>query len=275
MHTPSRRSTGRRYRHVRALERGLRLLVELNRAGSATPAALARASNLDRTTTYRLLATLESMGFVSRNPADESCAPTIAVRQLSDGFTDRDEVSQVAAPELRTLLAKVLWPSDFATFEHGAMVIRETTHPLSALSVHRSMVGRTRPFTRTALGRAVLAAAKPDERDAMLDITEHSGAPDAAEAGDRRRISSIIRDTRERGYAWSVAGADKDMSAIALPVSGPRGVLGAVNIIFFASVMTPEEAARKHLPALRECIAAIERRFGKHMAGEEACATTG
>ena len=246
-----------RYRHVRALARGLQVLMELSRMGRARPGEIAAETGIDRTTAYRLLETLEREGFVVRT-SDDYYGLTLAVRQLSEGFTELDHVTRIVSPELGKLLAKVLWPTDFATFEQGAMIIRETTHRFSPYSVHRSMIGKSRPTLRTAMGRAVLAAASEKERDLMLRMIAQSNQPDAAEARETGYVRALIQETQTQGYASAVGLVDSHIGAIATAIRSPIGIVGALNLVFFRTAMTPSEAADRYLPAMRECVAAIE-----------------
>ncbi|MGH2340942.1 helix-turn-helix domain-containing protein [Segnochrobactraceae bacterium EtOH-i3] len=256
------------YKTVRALEKGLDLLVELNRRGRAKPAELARETGIDRTTVYRLLETLMARGLVERSPSDDCFTLRAGVRQLSEGFTAADATARLVAPELGRLLPKVLWPSDFAAFERGWMVIRETTHRYSPFSVHRAMVGRLRPFLRSAMGRAVLAGAEPAERSTMVEIALRTHAVAANEATPAA-IEALVSDVQGKGYATSVGGSEDHISAIALPVQGPRGVVGAINIVFFRSALSPEVAAERYLPALRETVRAVEERLALEGDGAE------
>ena len=81
---------------------------------------------------------------------------------------------QAALPAMFSLLDQVSWPSDFGVFELGSVLIRESSHPFSPFSVHRSMVGRRRSLVRSALGKAILAASPPALRREMLDLTARS-----------------------------------------------------------------------------------------------------
>jgi IclR family mhp operon transcriptional activator len=226
------------YKNVRALERGLDLLIELNGMGRARPAQLAAKTGIDRTTVYRLLQTLSRRGLVARD-SDADCYYLLReVRRLSDGFVETDNVIHVAAKQIAKLLPIVQWPSDFATFEGGFMVIRETTHNFSTVSTHRAM----------------LAGADPAQREMILQITEAT-----IDRPVSRQLDDLLEDFTTRGYAWSIAGSEPNISAIALPVRGAHGVVGAVNIVFFRRASTPEQIAQAYLPALRDCIAAIER----------------
>src|SRR5262249_26391428 len=174
---------------------------------------LSTATRIDRTTVYRLLDTLEHEGFVAKT-SDDRYAPTLAVRKLGEDFTDLDLVTRVVVPELRRLVTKVLWPTDFATFEQGAMVIRETTHKLSPFSLHRAMVGKKRPTLRSAMGRAVLSCATEQEREIMLRIIANSDQPDARQARDKKYVANLIRESRTRGYASAVGLVEPRIAAI-------------------------------------------------------------
>jgi IclR family transcriptional regulator, mhp operon transcriptional activator len=249
------------YKPVRALERGLDLLLALNRLGRARPGVLARETGIDRTTTYRMLETLDAKGMVIRSETDDSYILSSGVKRLSDGFTVNDRLLRVVAPELGKLLAKVQWPSDFATFSQGSMVIEETTHPFSPFSVHRGMIGRSRPIMRSALGRAMLAGASPEKRSVMLEIVGASQVEDAWEAGHAPTVEKLLEEYNKRGFAWSVGGTESHISAIALPLIVHSEAVGAVNILFFRSAMTIEQCAERFLETFRASVAAMQVRI--------------
>lgn len=254
-------SAGRRYAHVRALDRGLALLAALNSTGRSDPATLARATGIDRTTAYRLLHTLVELGYVACSDSDGRYVLTPKVRNLSEGLTETDRTASVVCEEIFAMAPRVMWPTDFSVFDSGWMVIRETTHRFSPYSVHRAMIGRRRPLLETAMGRAVLLGTSESHRQEMLDIAIRHGTI----AGDRAwvadRVAMLQADYAERGYAWAVGGADHRISAIALPVRGPGYVIGSINLLFFTSAMSVEEAAERFGGTLADAIARIEKRL--------------
>ena len=250
------------YRSIRALNRGLVVLQALNRLGAARPAELAKLTGLDRTTTYRILATLEQVGLVVQNRSSDAFILTELVRTLSDGFTERDRTTQIVSGHLGTLFQKVLWPTDFATFERGAMVIRDTTHRFSPYSVHRAMVGKPRPLFTSALGRAALAGASEQDRATMLQIVRGTEQwSQAANSEIEERVALILADYAQRGYGWSVGGTEQNISAIGVAVR-TSGAAAAINLVFFRSAMSVETAAERYLDALRECAHGIEESLG-------------
>lgn len=249
------------YRPIRALQRGLAVLEALNFVGRARPAELAQATGLDRTTVYRILATLQQQGMVAASESNDTYVLMSRVRRLSDGFTDQDAVTRVVAPALARLLPNVLWPSDYATFVDGRMVIQETSHRYSAFSIHRLMVGRARPVFDSALGRAVLGASSPAARSTMLEVVRAQNPEEAETAARPELVQRLVDDFQTLGYAWSIGGTEARMSAIALPVQVGEKVFGAVNIVFFRSALTVDEAAQRYLPALTNTVQDIAARL--------------
>lgn len=254
------------YVEVRALRRGLELLLALNRIGSARASLLAKMTGIDRTTTYRMLATLEAMGLVEQRQSNDEYGLAAHVRDLSDGYSERDHLTRIAANRLGMLFPKVLWPTDFATFEKNVMVIRETTHKFSPYSVHRKMIGRVRPLFASALGRAFLAGASAEQREQVVEIALRSAASDGGlpPAGTiNGTMDKLLRDFARDGYASSVGETEAQFSAIALPVIAAAQVVGSVNVVFFRSAMTPAEAAERFLAPLRECVEGLGSDLGQ------------
>ena len=249
------------YVEVRALSRGIALLTELNRIGEARASVLAKAAGIDRTTTYRLLATLERLGLVEQRASDDAYVLAANVRSLSDGYVERDHLTRCVSLHLGSLFQEVLYPTDFATFEREAMIIRDTTHRFSPYSVHRNMIGRPRPLLSSALGRAFLAGASEAQRETVIAMARRSsaitlGVPSLSFIDET--IQRICEEFTTHGYSWSIGGTESHVSAIALPILGPDGARGAINLVFFRSAMTAAEAADRHLAPMRACIARIE-----------------
>jgi IclR family mhp operon transcriptional activator len=249
------------HRNVRALSRGLVLIAELNAGGPSNVVQLANRTGLNRTTCYRLLETLRDDGYVTFDETNALFGLTPQIRTLSEGVSSRDLLSQAALPAMIGLLDQVSWPSDFGVFELGSVLIRESTHPFSPLSVHRAMVGRRRSLLRSSLGHAILTASPPTLRREMLEMTASLVKEDAALAKNRRFVEDIISRTKKNGYASAVGGAEAGISAIALPIQAGGPVLGSLNLIFFTSSMTPEVAAQRYLRSIKQTVHEIEKRW--------------
>ncbi|HEY2144872.1 MAG TPA: helix-turn-helix domain-containing protein [Steroidobacteraceae bacterium] len=137
-------------RPVRALNRGLEVLTEVNRLERAAINTLAAAVGLPRTTTYRILETLRLAGYVERDAHDDCYRPTIMVRALSDGFDDEALVAHLAKPLLAILGEQIVWPVAVATPSGSTMMIRETTDASSPLALEQYSAGVRIPMLASA-----------------------------------------------------------------------------------------------------------------------------
>lgn len=248
------------YKDVRSLVRGLRVVEALSELGWARIGRLSAAAGVERSSAYRIVKTLEQLGYVARRDEDGAVALTTKFAFLAEGLRDDDIVTQFAGPNLFELTRELLWPSDFASLEGGKVFIRLSTHKISPMSIHRAMVGKERLLTRSALGMAILSAMSPDELASSLAIVDRLGGPNAEDVRDRDAVHRLADSVRQRGYAAAAGLTEGKISAIALPVVAPdRTVAGAVNVVFFRSVLTPEQAADRYLDKLRACVGRIEQ----------------
>jgi IclR family mhp operon transcriptional activator len=235
---------------VRSLERGLALLVAINRRKLPSVVELARDTHLPRPTVYRLLETLSRTGFVTRSsPHDRYCL-TSQVRALSDGFAEDDWIAEIAAPLMTQLTRQLVWPVALMTFEEGQMFVRETTHEASTLSIDHGMVGRSLPMLRTAAGRCYLAFCPDKERRAILDILSRSRAPENRSARETQRLTKLLDAIRAKGHAVQDREINPKTTGIAVPIRLGARVFGCMSLIWISSALTIDDAEIKLLPLL-------------------------
>ena len=171
---------------VRAFKRGLDILQEVNRSGGIRAGEIARRLDLPRPTVYRLLETLEELGYVARSASDNRFRVTRRASSLGDGYDPGVVICQAAAPFIADLSKRLIWPVDLSTYENAAMVVQETTHQRSPLSIDRGMIGRRVPMLRTATGRAYLAHCPDRERDVIINHVRRIGDPETRNFSNRR-----------------------------------------------------------------------------------------
>lgn len=257
------------YKKSQSLSRGLAILEALSSApnGSAFITELSQATAIHRTTVKRLLQTLIDEGYVRCSMSDGSYRLNYRVRQLSDGFTDDEWISQVAAPAIAKLLPHTFWPSDLCTLDGSAMIIRETTHRFSSLSFHRSMVRKRLPLLTTAAGRAYFCFCSESERQQLISFIKADSSAQTQLIQDPFFIPRLIEKTLEQGYASNEGDWDKESStaAIALPVFYQQRILSTINIVFLKKVLSPKEAATRYLALLAQTVHEIEQELNQHL----------
>src|SRR5258706_5272951 len=217
-------------RPIRALNRGLEVLAELNRLDRAAINTLAGAVRLPRTTTYRILETLRLAGYVVRDPHDDCYRPTIMVRALSDGFDDQAMVAHIAKPHLAALGAQIVWPVAVATPAGATMMIRETTDRDSPLALEQYSAGVRVPMLGSAAGRAYLAFCAGPERDALLEVLSRSSLPEDRLARSRAEVERLLNETRAQGFGMAQRPRrGSEETRLAIPGRGKDPVAATVT----------------------------------------------
>ena len=243
------------YKEVRGLSRGLAVLRALNAmaGGLGTVVEVARATGIHRTTVKRLLETLKGEGLLEQRDGGGAYALTFEVRRLAEGYVGSDWVDRIAAPAMRAHLRALSWPSDLATPDGGFMVVRESTHRGSLLSQHRATIGIRIPMLVSAIGRAWLAHCAPAEREATLAVLRSRHDATGELARDRRRMRTLLAQTRRRGYGINAGEwlSEASVSAVAFPILEGGHAIAAINLVFVRDALPLREIEARYVPLLR------------------------
>lgn len=247
---------------VRALERGLDVLLAVRGAGGLGLNALHQRLGLPKATLLRLLQTLASRALVWRRLADGVWMPGAA----GAGFADPAcRLAEIASPLLVELSSQVVWPSVIAIPRFDHMEIIETNGQVTAFAFAAlGPVGAKLSYLHTATGRAYLAACSDGERDAIIGRL----APPGAGPEGRRLLDEIIAQTRQRGWSTRLphhpwADRNRQMvlrdgkNSIAIAVRGQGEPIAALNVTWPTRRAAAQEVADRHLPSLQAIAARI------------------
>jgi len=103
---------------VPALERGLRLLGAFtDESNTLSAPELVRRFELPRSTVFRLLTTLEGLGFVERCDGGRAYRLGPAVLRLGVGYLATLEATQLEAPQMRRLCEELHMPGEVPVFD--------------------------------------------------------------------------------------------------------------------------------------------------------------
>lgn len=253
-----------RVKSIRALERGLDVLAELQRRRAASLHELHLALGLPKATLLRILVTLSSRGLVWQRLADSAYLPHTPSETLArEDYSQR--IAEIASPHLATLSSIVAWPSVLAVPRLDHVEIIETNSPLLRLdSVALGPVGSKLSYIHTATGRAYLAACDSEERGAILDrLRPRTGGEEGLAL-----IEQIIAEIRARGYSlrdpphpWPDRSRHAVMHdgrrSLAVPIVVDDRPVASVNITWPGRRMATEDVIARHLGALLATARAI------------------
>jgi len=254
----------RKVKMVRALERGLQVLAEIERRQGANLHELHTALGLPKATLLRMVVTLGKHGHIWQRLADGAFLPSFVRAPVRPDMLHQ-RVAEVASPHLVRLSEQVAWPSVIAVPRLDHVEIVETNSSLLRLdAVTLGPVGARLSYLHTSTGRAYLAACDPGERAAILARLRPSEDDPAGEA----LLDDILAETRARGYAlrepfhpwpdrdWQAVRQDGRRSmAVAVMVQGRP--IATLNITWLVRRSDTETVVTRHLGALRRTAAAI------------------
>ena len=268
----------RKVKTVRALERGLDVLLEVQSRRAVSLHELHQALSLPKATLLRMLLTLGRKGLVWQRLADGAYLPHLGAIGRATG-APIEQIAEVASPYMKALSTKVAWPSVLAAPRLDHMEIVETNSPLFRLdSAILGPVGVKLSYIHTATGRAYLAACDESEREAIIARLR----PKDAAAGAEDDLRAILTETRTRGFAareplhpWPDRSKQLVLRdgrrSMAVPIIAGGHIGGApiatINLTWPAKRGTDEAVMLRHLDALQQTAQAIGRAVMARPAG--------
>ncbi len=246
---------------IRAISRGLRVLQAINRGGSITMMQICRQADIPYPTACRVIETLIKEGMVEREPARKRYRATALVRTLSVGFQDEDALVAVSRPHIVALCHRHGWPVSIATRVGHSMMVRDSTHKLTSLTLHHYAPGYTLPIIECSSGKAYLAFCGEDERAAILSGLKRIDGPAERLAGLLLHDDTMLSTIRASGYATqarnSYTAVPGKTSSISVPLFKGDQIRGSLALIFFAAAMPMARAVTLFVDDLRATADAI------------------
>lgn len=230
---------GDRYQ-VPALQRGMALLVQFSRdERELTGAELSRRLGLPRASVFRLLQTLEQMGFVERVGDSASYRLGVAVLRLGFEYLASMELTEHGRPIIDDL-RDATGLSAHLVVRDGREVVFVAKSPGRSFMFNSVQVGARLPAHATVLGRILLADLSPAGLGQLYDgvpLQAFTPQTPTTLAALRRMIDADAR----RGYGISQGGFESGISTVAAPVfADHRKVAAAVSVTVPAQRVEPQ-----------------------------------
>jgi DNA-binding IclR family transcriptional regulator len=240
---------------VPALERGLRLLQEFGRDNATLGAPeLARRLQLPRATVFRMLNTLESMGFLQRAEGGNDYRLGLSVLRLGFEFLSSMDLTELGQPVIARLCEEIRFPCNIVVRDGRSIVyVAKVTPPTPLTSSVR--VGTRLPAHATLLGRILLADLSLPELRALYP-EEHLEGHSPNTPRTVIELFDLVQSDRERGHVAGAGFYESSISTIAAPVRDHSGrVIAALGVTLASAQIDPERQAEL-VP--RVCAAADE-----------------
>jgi len=219
---------------------------------------VAKQTAINKSTTYRLLAHLESAGYLFRNDAGFYTIGPNFVR-LSAAPNFRDTLREICRPVLQKL-----WTTTGETVNLGILDGHEVLYVDVIESPHNfrlaSIVGSRRPMYCTSLGKA-LTAFVPEERleELLASITFERSTPRTII--QRSKFRQELAKIRRRGYAVDDQEVVLGARCVAAPIFDAAGKVIAAISISGPVTRVNSQKIQVFASLVKECAASISARL--------------
>ena len=214
---------------VQALERGLTLLTAFRSRPALSLAELTSVLSVHRTSTYRLLRTLQQHGFVVQDDKSGLYRLGPALCELGGLALARLDVRRAARPMLQRLADE--------TEETVQLLVRDGPDVLVVDGIESSRQvkvgagqGDRRPLYATAAGKCFLAAMEKTEIHRLLQSHPPARLTPSTLV-DPEALSTEVDRVRANGYAINDQESETGACFVAAPIIGPdRQMMAALAI---------------------------------------------
>jgi DNA-binding IclR family transcriptional regulator len=250
---------------LRALESAFRILELMSRNEKGVRVTeLSKSLDLPKATVFRILFTLQQLGYARKDPATRAYVMVSSVAWLNHD-EGRETLRRVARPYMEKMLARFEQTVNLAVIDRDQVLYTEILEGLRSIRM-AATVNTYGPIYATGVGKSMLAFLHPMEAE---EILKRKARPKLTS----KTITSVpallkaCRRIREQGYAIDNEEAEKGARCVAAPIFNAQGrpiaaisVSGPVSHMSGATVTQVghmlQDATRKisaqlgfHLPA--------------------------
>lgn len=248
---------------ARTLQRGLEVLLALARVQPPQPLELdelRETLGFNRSTLYRYLSTLESMGFVERGPDGEGYRVGPAVLDLTAAFLAGKKLVTEADAPMQELARKVNETVYLATLDGDSMLYLHMKEPPFPHTQMAGRVGSRRPAYCSSLGKAFLAFLPEEVVDEVLAHGMPARTPKTLTTPEA--LKEDLEIVRRRGYALDVGEQQLHVRCAGAPVFGHSNrVIASISVAGTTETLADERLHEVGME-VRKTARRISRRMG-------------
>ena len=207
--------------------------------------SLARLVNLNKTTTYRILKTLESRGYISRSPDNRNFRLGVKVFELGAYYLRQLDIRRFALPFLQKLTERTREATFLCIRDGNDALCIERVEAQTRFEYFALNVGGRQPLHCGGASRALL-----------LGLSEKEVEEYAVETGlqplttnTMTTLDQLKKDillTKKQGYAFSNEDVTIGIVAIGAPIRDFSGnVVAAVSLSGIAQALRQRQAELK------------------------------
>lgn len=195
---------------------------------------LARQLHLDRSTTYRILLSLEKCGLVEKDERTGEYSLGMAAFEIGNTYLRQKDFILISKPVMVDLAAKLQETVHLAVLSGTEIVYVDKVDSPRTLGV-MSKIGQRGSLHSTALGKVLLAFLPEAESSKIMKQIKLTPFT-ANTISSRAKLMDELKKVRRQGWAFDFRESEEGVECIAAPI---RDHLG--NVIAALSISGPQK----------------------------------
>lgn len=249
-------------RTIQVIDRATALLRAIvARPGELNVQDLSSACDLNRTTAWRILSSLQHNGLVYRDPRTQRYRPGVDLARLGEA-ADIGPLIRISRAHLQRLADEVHEQVFLGVPQHLGFRYIEHVQPTDRSDVPR-WLGQSGPLHASASGKLFLSRLSPTEREAVLS----HGLPGFTKTTitDRAELDRQLEAIRVDGFALAIGEYDEFTSAVCAPALDPHdGRLVAIVDAWGPALRLDRQRIREIAPLVCRTAVEIGTLTGQH-----------
>ena len=224
---------------------------------------LSKRLKLHKNNVFRLLATLESRGYIEQNKVTENYRLGLKTLALGQTFIRQMGLLRQSRPVLENLVRECNETAYVAVLKDMSIVymdVVETDHTVRVVP----RVGSRLPAYCTAAGKVQIAYMTDDELNAFYPNRELQQYT-ASTITDREDLKKVLRTVADQGYAIDNEELDLGVRCVGAPIRDyTRRIIGAVSVSGPSMRFTDERLETELIPLVKRAADEISAKLGFH-----------
>ncbi|MCC3717780.1 DNA-binding transcriptional regulator KdgR [Rouxiella badensis] len=217
---------------------------------------------MSKSTVYRFLQTMKSLGYVDQEGESEKYTLTLKLFELGAKALQNVDLIRSADIQMRELSRLTRETIHLGALDEDGIVYIHKIDSMYNLRMH-SRIGRRNPLHSTAIGKVLLAWGEQNDVQAILAEMQFTRSTENT-LMDVPSLVKVLEQVREQGYGEDNEEQEQGLRCIAVPVFDRFGVVVAGLSISFPTIRFSEESKQDYVAMLHTAARNISEQLGYH-----------
>jgi len=247
---------------VQAVSKALKIMELLSGTAEYGVSELARSLRCQKSTVFRLLATLKKEGFIVQDEKTEKYSLTLKLFRIGSIVVNNLNLNKAALPVIGKLSQLTAETVHLCSLDNNQIVYLqkiESTHALKVTMMSR--IGESPPFYCTGVGKVLLAYQGEARIRACMKQMELKKFTDTT-ITDPSKLKAELEKIQSEGIAYDNEEHELGVRCIAAPVFNQEGTVIAALSISGPTVRMVDEKMRSLEKLVRQGAGELSARMG-------------